>query len=610
MGFPSYYNNMLMNTYNPWWSGTTDYSAMWERFWANRSSDSSSSSTSSGSSGSAKQMSYEEYCKMRKEKEKVQEKIKELGLLEQALPGGVENIEDTKKQLEQNMKEDGSSAIVMERKKDDGFWTKAARWVSNGASAILNIGKSFIGYDENGWNWKKCLTNVAIAAGCVALCAIPGIGPVISAGLLASGVIGAGIGVYKGIDKLENATTDTEKDKAQQDIVANAFVGITSVFGLRGLGKGFRLNTAPAATNSATATATGTAVKSGGLVSKLGKGIANFSKDVTVNAYKATSQNAQAGFSTAKGSGFWKTWGSNLKSMMPQSWEKRYKNRLDRMNSTLDERLNYLETEINTLRSSGASDPQRLALLKEERRVLLLRKKDLSQFKTTSSKKEYDKLVDENSYSKTLERIKARMARSSNKNNVQNTEIDEPVLKTFYKQILKDQKAYQKELRALIKEKEAVMRHRAACGKDDLEVAYYTNGLEEVSRKWYRSSTWWKNDEVRAIGGGNSTGNFKRISGMLWSGAKTPAFSTTALTDRWINGPLYSYPFLFSQEYTKEDVELTQKELETKLQEYEEFKKKLDSIKTTEELEEFIAEINAQAQAAEQAAQQAELMEK
>ena len=609
MGFPSYYNNMLMNTYNPWWSGTTDYSAMWERFWANRSSDSSSSSTSSGSSGSAKQMSYEEYCKMRKEKEKVQEKIKELGLLEQALPGGVENIEDTKKQLEQNMKEDGSSAIVMERKKDDGFWTKAARWVSNGASAILNIGKSFIGYDENGWNWKKCLTNVAIAAGCVALCAIPGIGPVISAGLLASGVIGAGIGVYKGIDKLENATTDTEKDKAQQDIVANAFVGITSVFGLRGLGKGFRLKTAPAATNSATATATGTAVKSGGLVSKLGKGIANFSKDVTVNAYKATYQNAQAGFSTAKGSGFWTTWGNNLKSMMPQSWEKRYKNRLDRMNSTLDERLNYLETEINTLRSGGASDPQRLALLREERIAILRQKQDLGKFGSSLSKKEYDKLIDENSYSRTLERIKKRQE-STSPHRVGGTDVDASVLKTFYKQILKEQKTHQKELSALIKEKEAVMRHRAASGEPDFEVSCYTRGLDEVSRKLYKPSTWWKNDEVRAIGGGNTTGNFKRISGMLWSGAKTPAFSTTALTDRWINGPLYSYPFLFSQEYTKEDVELTQKELETKLQEYEEFKKKLDSIKTTEELEEFIAEINAQAQAAEQAAQQAELMEK
>ena len=607
MGFPSYYNNMLMNTYNPWWSGTTDYSAMCAGFWASNSSD-SSVWTSSGSSGSAKQMSYEEYCKMRKEKEKVQEKIKELGLLEQALPGGVENIEDTKKQLEQNMKEDGSSAIVMERKKDDGFWTKAARWVSNGASAILNIGKSFIGYDENGWNWKKCLKNVAIAAGCVALCAIPGVGPVISAGLLASGVIGAGIGVYKGIDKLENATTDAEKDKAQQDIVANAFVGITSVFGLRGLGKAARLSGAAAATNSATATATGTAVKSGGLVSKLGKGIANFSKDVTVNAYKATSQNAQAGFSTAKGSGFWTTWGNNLKSMMPQSWEKRYKNRLDRMNSTLDERLNYLETEINTLRSGGASDPQRLALLREERIAILRQKQDLGKFGSSLSKKEYDKLIDENSYSRTLERIKKRQE-STSPHRVGGTDVDASVLKTFYKQILKEQKAHQKELSALIKEKEAVMRHRAASGEPDFEVSCYTRGLDEVSRKLYKPSTWWKNDEVRAIGGGNTTGNFKRISGMLWSGAKTPAFSTTALTDRWINGPLYSYPFLFSQEYTKEDVELTQKELETKLQEYEEFKKKLDSIKTTEELEEFVAQINAQAQAAEQAAQQAELME-
>ena len=116
-------------------------------------------SSTSSSSTSTLNESYEDY-KKRLEKERAEkakahqatldtaqlEKDKEEVKKSLGLDTTIKDLETTKKDIENNTdKKTGTSSIVVKRKKEDSFWTKAGRWVSNAGTAVVNIGKGLVG---------------------------------------------------------------------------------------------------------------------------------------------------------------------------------------------------------------------------------------------------------------------------------------------------------------------------------------------------------------------------------------------------------------------------------------------------------------------------------
>ncbi len=162
---------------------------------------------------------------------------------------------------------DGSAEVLVNLntiKQKEGklaLWKRGALNVLNGT---FNVLKSLAGYDNKTKKWDpvKCLRNVGIAVGAGALCAAAGpVGGAIAAklggGLIATaigagvssiptvlagaGVAAGGIMTYKAVKKLDKAieSDDTQKfDKATQDIGAGLTIGISSITGVRSIGKG------------------------------------------------------------------------------------------------------------------------------------------------------------------------------------------------------------------------------------------------------------------------------------------------------------------------------------------------------------------------------------
>ena len=156
------------------------------------------------------------------------------------------------------------------------------------------MGKSFIGYDENGkWSFKKCIKNIAITAAAVGATFIPVVGPAIGYGLLAYGVGSGVVGVAKGVSKLNKARTAEEEEQARQEICAGALVGLSSAAGMRGLGKSF--STAAKASGASTTSRIATLAKPRtGAWGKVVETTSQFSRDMTVNALRATGKAMQA----------------------------------------------------------------------------------------------------------------------------------------------------------------------------------------------------------------------------------------------------------------------------------------------------------------------------
>ena len=246
------------------------------------------------------------------------------------------------------------------------WWKKGLRGASHMVQGTWKLATGFFGYEtnpktgESEWNWKKGLKNAAIAAGCIALTAIPYVGPVISTALLTTGVVCGTIGTGKGVIKAINAKTPEELDQAYQDMGAGLTIGVSSAVGLRGLGKGLQ---GSAATNGA-----------GSIVRSTSKNtMVQFAKDATVNAYRATVQGVKSDITAVSNNGFWSTYGSNLKGMIPKLGESKFENARYETTQNINSRLNEIAQEMN----NPAITPIKKALLEQEKLLLEAQKTEL-----------------------------------------------------------------------------------------------------------------------------------------------------------------------------------------------------------------------------------------
>lgn len=564
------------------------------------------SGTSTEKTSDSRPETYEEYQKrLAKERELAAAEIKIRTAkreLSEQYEKSITEIDKSKEQVNKSKNPDGSATVVVPRKKKESFWNKAGRWLCNAGTALKNIGKSFIGIDENGkFNLGKCLKNVAITAAAIGATLIPGVGPVIGYGMLAAGVIGGGIGVAKGVSKLNNAKTDAEKDKAQQEICTNAFVGITSALGLRGMGKAFRTGAATSAQASSAASRT----------SMAGKAIessSNFVRDITVNATRATSNAARQDIALVNANGFANTYKSKAAEAWKSvtSWKQRYDTKYSELKKSVDTRLSKVNEDIsklNELAERGpltSSDQQRLALLKEERHILTQNQKELNTFfgKRTKEKNSYDKLLSKNSGVSARERIVNRNA-SEHPNRIQEIDIPDEQLAAFYKRINAEQKQYSQSLKELVKLKENVMRTLAKHPDDNaIELSKYIRDIN-VQRNWYKASQWVKNDYQLAIGGHNPR-NYGEYMGIALT---APASNVPKALGGWVD-PMYSGPMLLSQDFTPEQVEQLLQELEAQEKELEAALATVKELKNEEELNAYKAQLEMAAQAQKEAQEQ------
>ncbi len=506
----------------------------------------------SSSSSNTGNESFEDYQKRIKaeveaERKKFEESLKLFELKEEKteiikpLEQNIEEIESTKNQIETSKNKDGSSTLRADTKKM-GFGGKALRWLSNAGTAVVNMGKALVGIEKDGsWNWKKCLRNVAVTAAAVGACFIPVIGPAIGYGLAAVGVAGGAVGVAKGIKNLNEAKTEEQIDKAQQDIVAHAIVGITSAFGLRGMGKGFRLSNPSAASTAAPKTS---------FFGRMGESISNFGRDMTVNAWRATKQamSADKALIVAKGGGFGgfrRAYGSKVKDAWQSfnSWKARFDKKYKQIETDLNNKINNLNNKITAETNSAKK-----ALLEEQKAYLEYNLTELRSLGSrVKTKADYDKLMKDNSATFNKEYVDTYTKNSSGDYDFNGMQISAKEFMTFKKQALRMQDMYNKELQNLIKTKENLMRNLAAKpDKNASELAEYIPSLD-VKRKWYKPLNYLKNDYQLAIGG-KEAGKFRESLGIILT---APASRVPMAIGSW--GKEYSDSILFSQTLTKEE---------------------------------------------------------
>ena len=557
------------NTFSPW----NTFSSPW--------------ASSSSSTKSKEYETYKEYIeRLKKERELAEEELKIRDSKEEikkVYDEQLKAIELQASKIENGKKNDGSSTVTVPNK-DLGFWGKAGRWVSNAGTVLKNMGKNLIGYKEDGsWSLGKCLKNVAITAGAVALTFLPVIGPIIGAGMLATGVIGGTIGVAKGVAELDEAKTDAEKDKAQQKILANAFMGITSVFGVKGLGKSFR-------TSSATASQASAATSRSGFVGKLAENTSNFGRDMTVNFYKATKNAVSKDMKDVYSNGYWNTTKSKMTEILPiNQVSQRFKDRYNDVRNSVDTKLTKVNGDIDWLKylqqrygSLTPAESQRLALLKEERLLLQKNQTELnSYFATTREKSLYDKLSKDNSGTRAQKRIANRNA-SATPNRVQDVDIPEEQLTAFYKRISQEQAQYAKSIKKLVADKNNYMNALAA--KPDVNAAELNKYIKDldIKKKWYNPNHWRKTDYQLAING-KSPKDYKALF-------LSPASNAPKALGAWVD-PIYTGPFLFSEELTAEQTEEIMNQLEVQKKALEAELSTLKEIKTEKELEAYKAKL-------------------
>lgn len=602
--------------------GAFAFNNQWNNFnWGNSFSSPWSSTATTSSSKSSKPETYEEYKKrVQEEIEAKKKKLAEQNLFAEMNAAKEETLKPMQKSLEEiekpladikaNKQSDGSSTTRVENKKL-GFWGKAGRWLSNAGTAVVNMGKSLVGIEKDGsWNWKKCVKNVAITAAAVGACFIPVVGPFIGYALAAYGIGAGAYGVYKGSQKLDKAKTDKEIDEAQQDICANAIVGITSVFGLRGIGKAFRTSNATASTATTTASS---ATSRTGLVGKAVENSSNFVRDITVNAWRGTKQAAVAdkALIAAKGggiNGFRKAYGAKVSDAWKAitDTKTKYDKQHAELEKSLNDKMNKLNDEITQIqqlnRTNGGLTPaesQRYALLKEEKLILERNLQEFNQyFNNVKEKSLYENLSKDNSATKAASRFESRAA-SANPNKIQGKQIPDEQLAMFNQRILSEQQKYSKALNELIKSKENLMRTYAKAPDKYGHILNKYVPSPQVQRAWYKPSTWNKTDYQLAIGGSNPAnyGTFGKI--MLTSPASSVPKTIGALYD-----PIYSAPFMYGQDLSAEETEAMIKDLEEQRKNIEASIKQIKDIKTPEEWAQFVAQ--AKAAAEQQAAAQAQ----
>ncbi len=258
----------------------------------------------------------------------------------------VDKIDKQVNDIKSGTQKDGS-VVVRPKSKELGFWGKAGRWLGNAGAALKNMGKAIAGFEEDGsWNWKKCARNVAITVAAVGACFIPVVGPAIGFGLAAAGVAGAGVGIAKGVNRLSKAKSEAEIDKAQQDICANAFIGITSAFGLRG-----------------------------------------------VKGLKATMQADKALVATKGFRGAYSTKVSNAWKNVT-SWENKYSNKSNQLEASAKQNIVELDNRINTMNRTPGSNKTIRKIFLKRRNVQAQKLSELRRLKNMKTKSELDALAE------------------------------------------------------------------------------------------------------------------------------------------------------------------------------------------------------------------------
>ena len=335
------------------------------------------SPVSSGKSESAEDIKKTEKKKSAEEFLKKFNAIREQTEKGSILEEQIKKIEDSKKELENVIdkansgRKNSDGTIAVKETWDDykklPWWKKGLRGASHLVQGTWKLATGFVGYEtdpktgESKWNWKKGLKNAAIAAGCIALTAIPVVGPVISTTLLTTGVVCGAIGTAKGVSKAINAKTPEELDNAFQDMGSGLTIGISSAVGLRGLGKGLQASAASSGSSSA--------VRASG-----NNAVSQFVKDATVNAYRATVQGIKTDKAAVAANGFAKTFGTNLKGFVPKLGKSKFENARYDTTQKINTRLNEITQELNNPSTSAIKK----ALLRQEETLLNAQKTELS----------------------------------------------------------------------------------------------------------------------------------------------------------------------------------------------------------------------------------------
>ncbi|DAA86801.1 TPA: hypothetical protein CPT90_02410 [Candidatus Gastranaerophilales bacterium HUM_3] len=359
------------------------------------------------------------------------------------------------------LKADGSIDKEASKKaKEKSFLGKLGSWAASAGETLKNLGKSFIGYDENGkWSFKKCIKNIAITAAAVGATFIPVVGPAIGYGLLAYGVGSGVVGVAKGVSKLNKARTAEEEEQARQEICAGALVGLSSAAGMRGLGKSF--STAAKASGASTTSRIATLAKPRtGAWGKVVETTSQFSRDMTVNALRATGKAMQAdkALIAAKGgglAGFRKAYGSKVSSAWNNinNWETRYKKQYQEMETSLNNKITELNTKIST-----ETNAAKKALLQEQKTMLESNLTELRSMSGIKTKAEFDNLKTTNSSTKNTDQLSAYTQNSSGGYDINGHAIAQKRFDAFKSEMEAIQKQYNKDLNNLIQSKESTMR--------------------------------------------------------------------------------------------------------------------------------------------------------
>ena len=418
--------------------------------------------------------------RIKEEREKAAEEFnKRLELMKQRAENApkfeaqIKEIEEGKKELEdqlnkaKNGKVDEDGIIIAKETWKDyeklPMWKKCLR--AAGAmfmDAPIKLAEGFVGYETNPetgvseWNWKKGLKNAAIAVGCIALTAVPVAGPIISAGLLATGAVFGVVGAGKGIYNATQAKTPEELEQAYQDIGTGVLIGAASVAGLRGIGKTAQV--------SAASTNTTSAVQSSWKASAT-----NFFKDTTINVYKATAQSVKSQSSAVSANGFWKTFGTNLKEAVPFG-----KSRFEKANYETNQSINTRLNEINQELNSTNLNPLKKALLEQEKIVLDAQKAELRGAVTKESwnalKTNSEVHKDINTLQNAIKDIKTNGSVTIDGNTYNMSKDNLKALQDA----LSHSKELSKEIQNLVKARKLTIRQMASMKKHKSEVEAYT----------------------------------------------------------------------------------------------------------------------------------------
>ena len=403
--------------------------------------------------------------------------------------------------------------------------------------------------------------------------------------MLASGVIGGGIGIAKGISNLEKAKTDEEKDKAQQEICANAFIGVMSALGLKGVGKTFRtsLSTAPKASAAAPRS---------GFFGKMNEKLSNCGRDMTVNAFKATRHAAAKDGIAIGQNGFWQAYKSKASYSLSSftSWRKRYDRKVNDLKSSLSERISDLDQKILAETNSAKK-----TLLQEEKNMLELNLNELRSLDNTIvAKSDYEKLLKDNAGTFNREYAGTYTKRPDGNYEVEGNIISPKDFSKFKKNTELYQKVYSNEIKDLVKMKQNVMVNKAGkLERYKTELENYLPDLD-VKKKWYNPYHWF-NNEYRIALAKTTKNRYGELANTVFC---SPASNVPKAIGAWA-APIYSGPILFSQALSPEDTEATLAQLEAQEKALEEELKNIKNIKTKSDFDAYKAALAAQDGSAE-----------